>query len=195
MKVTILVAFGMGGSAVDKPNIGTREGLFLPSVSPPPKRGAPGREGSDRSVGTPQFASAPHSTLTSCGSGTRVDVRETLSGLLIRLLWRPHPSAMLLSCSEATRANSCRRRQGGSGLWLEQSFSHHSHGDSGQENGLVTSRATSCHLNLPGTCELAQQVDHCCIGLVLLRWTRNADLHPVAVHAHDDGPASVGHDQ
>jgi len=80
-------------------------------------------------------------------------------------------------------------------LELLQRASHVIYCDSDQENGLVTSCATSRHLNLSGSRGLAHQVDHCCIGPVLLRRTRNADLHPVAVQSHNDGPGSIGHNQ
>ena len=59
----------------------------------------------------------------------------------------------------------------------------------------MASRATLRDLNALGTGSSTYQLDHRCIGLVLLRRTRNAELHPVAVHTDHRCFGRIGNDQ
>lgn len=76
-----------------------------------------------------------------------------------------------------------------------EACSHIIDGHSGQKNCLMTARPTPGHLHPPRPRHVTQQVDHGSVRLVLLRWTRDTDLHTIAMYADDARLACVGYDQ
>ncbi len=54
---------------------------------------------------------------------------------------------------------------------------------------------SSAHLRTSGARGVSHQVDNRCVRLVLLGWTRDADLHAITVNADDRGSAGIWDDE
>jgi len=78
---------------------------------------------------------------------------------------------------------------------LAETSPDHVDRDSRQSDCLVPRRASSDNIGPPRTGDRSKEVNNSGIGPVLLRWTRNSDLHAIAMETDNGGLACIGYHQ